>query len=70
MQVIGKKLEVKPQGIIDAKFLLIIPKSSINKMATPIRIGVYDGNKLIKEITTSFLGPVNKKEIEEDEKED
>jgi cytochrome c oxidase accessory protein FixG len=69
LQVIGKKLEVDPQGIIDAKFLLIVPKSNIHGMVTPIKISVYNRDKLIKEISTSLLGPVNKKEIEKDEKE-
>ena len=34
-------------------------------MNTPIEIGVYRGNDLIKIIPTSFLGPVKKREKSE-----
>jgi hypothetical protein len=37
-------------------------------MSTPIDVGVYSGDKLIKKVSTSFLAPLKK--IKEDEKED
>jgi cytochrome c oxidase accessory protein FixG len=65
LSLVGKDLVIKPQGIVDAKFLLIISTSDIVKMNTSIKIGVYNGDNLIKKISTSFLGPVKKREKNE-----
>ncbi|MEP0862097.1 MAG: cytochrome c oxidase accessory protein CcoG [Ignavibacterium sp.] len=61
LKIIGTDLKLEPQQIVEAKFMILLPKESITKMNTPIEIGVYDGNKLIRKIKTSFLGPVEKK---------
>lgn len=61
LKMLGDDLNLKPQEKRDAKFLLVLPKSSIIKMNTPITISVYSNNKLLKEVKTSFLGPVNEK---------
>ncbi len=62
IKIVGNDLNLKSQEIDDAKFLIILPKDEIKTMSTPIKIGVYAGNKLIKEINTSFLGPVEEGE--------
>ncbi len=61
LKIIGTDLKLEPQQIVEAKFMILLPKESITKMNTPIEIGVYDGDKLIRKIKTSFLGPVEKK---------
>lgn len=58
IKIVGNDLNLKSQEIDDAKFLIILPKDEIKTMSTPVKIGVYADNKLIKEINTSFLGPV------------
>ncbi|MBI5663394.1 MAG: cytochrome c oxidase accessory protein CcoG [Ignavibacterium album] len=60
LKIIGTDLKLEPQQIVEAKFMILLPKSSISKMNTPVEIGVYDGDKQIKKIKTSFLGPVEK----------
>lgn len=60
LKIIGTDLKLDPQEIVEAKFMILLPKASITKMNTPVEIGVYDGNKLIRKIKTSFLGPVEK----------
>jgi cytochrome c oxidase accessory protein FixG len=60
LKIIGSDLKLDPQQIVEAKFMILLPKESIKKMNTPVEIGIYDGNKLIKKIKTSFLGPVEK----------
>ena len=62
LKLVGKDLVLKSQEIIETKFLVFLDKSSIKKMNTPIEIGVYDGEKLIKKVKTSFLGPVESNE--------
>jgi len=65
LSMIGKDLVLEPQGIVEAKFLVILSMNNIVKMNTPIEIGVYSGNELIKQISTSLLAPVKKKEKSE-----
>ncbi|OGU42505.1 MAG: cytochrome c oxidase accessory protein CcoG [Ignavibacteria bacterium RIFOXYB2_FULL_35_12] len=61
LKLLGDELNLKPQEKHDSKFLLILPKTSIAKMNTPITILVYSNDKLLKEVKTSFLGPVAEK---------
>jgi cytochrome c oxidase accessory protein FixG len=61
IKILGGGLNLKPQEKHDSKFLLILPKTAIIKMNTPITISVYSNNKLLKEVTTSFLGPAAEK---------
>jgi polyferredoxin len=60
IKLIGNKIVLQPQGIADAKFLIFLPKEEIKKMNTPVTLGIYSNNKLLKMINTSFLGPVDK----------
>lgn len=57
LKIIGNDIVLKPQEIIDGKFLVLIEKSHLTKMNTPIEIGVYSGDQLLKTIQTSFFGP-------------
>ena len=58
LKLVGKNIVLKSQQIVETKFLVLLDKTTLKKMNTPIDIGVYDGNKLIKKVKTSFLGPV------------
>jgi len=62
LKLVGNEIVMKPQGNIDAKFLVLLPKNELSKMSTPIDIGIYSGDKLIKTVTTSFLAPMKKKD--------
>ena len=57
---VGNEIVMKPQGNVDAKFLILLPRSELNKMNTPIDIGIYNSNKLIKKVSTSFLAPIKR----------
>ncbi|NOX67347.1 MAG: cytochrome c oxidase accessory protein CcoG, partial [Chlorobi bacterium] len=60
IQVIGSDMIAKPQGIIEAKFMVIIKEDDIKKLNTPIHIIVKAGDKEIDNIKTSFLGRIDK----------
>lgn len=62
LKLVGKEIVMEPQGNIDTKFLVLLPKDELKKMNTSFEIGIYDGNNLIKKVTTSFLAPLKKKE--------
>ncbi len=65
LSIVGNDLVLEPQQIIDAKFLIILSKSNITGMNTPIEVGVYNNEELIKKISTSLLAPLKKKEKSE-----
>ena len=62
IKVIGSNLLMKPQDNLEAKFLLLLPRSELKSMNTPVIIDVYSNGKLLQEVKTSFLGPMNEKE--------
>jgi len=58
IKLIGGNLNFQPQEIKEMKFMLSVNKENITKMNTPIKLDFFDGDKLVKSITTTFLGPV------------
>ncbi len=63
IKIIGSDLKVKPHGLAEAKFLVIIDKSMLKKLNTPIKIAVEKDNKIVDIINTSFLGKFVNKEV-------
>jgi polyferredoxin len=59
VQVMGDAITVAPQAAADAKLFVFLPRRSIQRLNTPVRIAVYAGVKQIDVVSTSFLGPVN-----------
>jgi cytochrome c oxidase accessory protein FixG len=57
LKIIGNDIILKPQEIFDGKILVLISKTKLDKMSTPIEIGVYSANNLLTKVNTSFLGP-------------
>ena len=62
ISIIGNDLIIKPQEIIDAKIMIILSNDNITRLNTPIEIGVYQNDVLIKKIETTLLGPVKKRD--------
>jgi len=60
IQVVGKSLTVKSEGVSDGEFFIFIKKKNILKRKTSLKIGVYSNNKKIKTVKTNFLAPVTK----------
>ena len=59
IKLIGRdNIELGPSGILEEKFLVLLPKDEIKMMNTPLYIGVYRGDQKIDDIKTSFLGKV------------
>lgn len=60
IQTIGKPyVEVVKEGQGSGSFFVIIPKKIIKERNTKLRLGIYEGNKKISVIQTSFLGPIS-----------
>jgi cytochrome c oxidase accessory protein FixG len=61
LKLVGNQIVMEPQGNIDSKFLVLLPKNELAKMSTLIDIGIYHDDKLIIKVSTSFLAPMKKK---------
>lgn len=58
IQLVGKDIVVKPEGITMGEFFVYLNKDDIKERKVNIEIGVYSNGKKIKTIKTSFLGPI------------
>ncbi|MBL1212603.1 MAG: cytochrome c oxidase accessory protein CcoG [Ignavibacteriae bacterium] len=61
IKIIGSDLIIEPQGVEEAKFLVILDKDQIKVMNTQIEIAVTTEDNIIDVIKTSFLGKVSKR---------
>lgn len=61
--LIGKEIHAGSLANIDAKLLVIIPEKDLTMMNTKITLGFYSNDKLLKKVSTSFLGPVKEKKL-------
>ncbi len=60
IKIIGGDLLIKPQGVTEAKFLVILSKNEIHKLKTPLQIAVKSNGKILDIINTTFLGRISK----------
>lgn len=58
IKIIGSNMVAMPQGVIEAKFMIIIKEAEIKQLNTPITIVVKAGDKVIDRIKSSFLGKI------------
>lgn len=59
IQMIGKTyVDVKKEGQGAGSFFIILPKKLITDRKTELKLGLYEGNKKITTVKTTFLGPV------------
>lgn len=73
IKLVGEeKLKVSKDSYAAGSLFIYVDSTSITRRKTPLKIGVYEGNKKIRTITTSFLGPFIDRETEKktDEKEE
>ena len=61
VQVIGSQqyINVQDEGQGSGSFFIILPREVIRNRKTLLKLGLYEGDKKIDVVKTSFLGPVN-----------
>ena len=57
IKLVGNELLIEKQGSIEQAMFVILEKDKLEKLKTPIDIGVYDGERLVETVTTNFMGP-------------
>jgi len=60
-EVLGDDITIAPQQNKEAQAFIILKKTDITSMNTPIEVDVFSRGKMIQSIRTSFLGPVERK---------
>jgi polyferredoxin len=58
LQLIGKKMIVKKEGVTEGEFFVYLNKPDVTERKMKLVIGVYSNGKKIKTIKTNFLGPI------------
>jgi cytochrome c oxidase accessory protein FixG len=66
IKILGDNKSVPPQAAALTKMFVMLDKKSITAMNTPLLFAVYSNGKEIQRISTSFLGPVEKREKHDD----
>jgi polyferredoxin len=60
IQVIGKPyIHVVKEGQGSGSFFVVLPLKDVHERKTKIKLGLYEGDNKLLDITTSFLGPVS-----------
>jgi hypothetical protein len=57
IEVVQKDIIVPKESYFQTSFFVKIDRQFVVKRKTPIILGVYQGNKKIETIRTTFLGP-------------
>ena len=58
VDVVGKDIVLKAEGVTESTFFVILDKNDIKERKTRLKIGVYSDGKKIKTVKTNFLGPI------------
>jgi polyferredoxin len=58
IEVAGKEILVEKEGYKNATFIVKVDQKQIKNRRTPIKISVYQNNKKIRTVSTTFFGPV------------
>lgn len=60
LEVIGQPvIHIKSEGQGEGTFFVVLPRTAIHQRKSEIKIGLYEGDKLIATKSTNFLGPAN-----------
>ena len=58
VQLVGNSIHVKKEGQGAGSFFITLPKDRITQRKTVLQVGLYQGDKKIDVVKTSFLGPL------------
>ncbi|MGL6269889.1 MAG: cytochrome c oxidase accessory protein CcoG, partial [Chitinophagaceae bacterium] len=58
IEIIGKEILVEKEGYKNATFIIKVYPTEIKKRRTPINISIYQNNKKIRTLSTTFIGPM------------
>jgi cytochrome c oxidase accessory protein FixG len=59
IQMVGKDPLVAPKSVGEGALFVILEQSEIKSIKTKLEIGVYENDRLIEVVSTTFVGPAN-----------
>ncbi len=59
VELIGRTLDLKGGELGRGEAFIILDKDQLNGMKTKVVVGIYSGDELLEEVSTSFVGPIN-----------
>ena len=59
IELVGKPIELQPAALAQGSLFIILDPSAMSGMKTKVNIGVYAGDRLLEEVATTFVGPIN-----------
>jgi cytochrome c oxidase accessory protein FixG len=60
VEIVGKPyIQVVKEGQGSGSFFVVLPKTMVKDRKTELKLGLYNGDRKISTVETSFLGPVN-----------
>lgn len=61
VEMIGKEMSIESESLSEGKFFIVLNRDQITTMRMDLKIGVYNDEKRISTVSTTFFGPTNKK---------
>jgi polyferredoxin len=61
IKVIGRSMDLKAGELAQGEMFVILPKDQLKGMKTKVIIGVFQGDRLLEKVSTSFVGPADPK---------
>ncbi|MBV6405898.1 MAG: cytochrome c oxidase accessory protein CcoG [Flavobacteriales bacterium] len=58
LQLVGRAIELEPAAMAQGSLFIILPPTSLDGMKTRVDLGVYGDERLLEEVSTSFVGPI------------
>ncbi|HQW42019.1 MAG TPA: FixG Ig-like domain-containing protein, partial [Flavobacteriales bacterium] len=58
LELVGNSLELKGGELGRSEAFIILAKDQLTGMKTNVVVGIYSGDELLEEVSTSFVGPI------------
>ncbi|MBK9274441.1 MAG: cytochrome c oxidase accessory protein CcoG [Flavobacteriales bacterium] len=59
IELVGKEIELQPAALAQGSLFIILDPSAMSGMKTKVNIGVYTDDRLLEDVSTTFVGPIN-----------
>jgi hypothetical protein len=56
---VGDLTMVNKQEVLEGAMFVILDKTQLDGVKTPIKVGIYKGDELLETAKTNFMGPAN-----------
>lgn len=57
VKISPSELFVPPEGFLKGTLVVVLPREALQGRSTPIQLGFFEGDQLLKRVSTNFIGP-------------